>query len=219
MDLSTIKMNEKGLVPVVAQDSVSGQVLMVAWANEQALIETLRSGRAFFYSRSRQALWKKGETSGNILSVQDVWVDCDGDTVIYRVQPQGPACHTGAMTCFSRRLDEGEQLFEHAPGNVLQALDDVFEDRSKKDPKASYVALLLSDPDKARAKIMEEAGELCDAIESESKENVVKEIADLFFHALVSVKARRVDSTEILQELSRRFGISGHVEKALRRDS
>lgn len=219
MDLSTIKMNEKGLVPVVAQDSVSGQVLMVAWANEQALIETLRSGRAFFYSRSREALWKKGETSGNILSVQDVWVDCDGDTVIYRVQPQGPACHTGAMTCFSRRLDEGEQLFEHAPGNVLQALDDVFEDRSKKDPKASYVALLLSDPDKARAKIMEEAGELCDAIESESKENVVKEIADLFFHALVSVKTRRVDSTEILQELSRRFGISGHVEKALRRDS
>jgi phosphoribosyl-ATP pyrophosphohydrolase/phosphoribosyl-AMP cyclohydrolase len=219
MDLSTVKLDEQGLVPVVAQDSVTGQVLMVAWANHQALIETLRSGRAFFYSRSREELWKKGESSGNILSVQEVWVDCDGDTVIYRVQPQGPSCHTGSPTCFFRRLDEGTRLFENAPGNVLQALDDVFEDRSKKDPKASYVAQLLNNPEKARGKILEEAGELCEAISSESKERVVKEVADLIFHALVAAKGRRVDSLDVMQELSRRFGISGHVEKALRRTS
>lgn len=219
MNLDHIKTDEQGLIPVVAQDAVSGQILMVAWADRQALLETLNSGRAFFYSRSRQALWKKGESSGNILSVQEVWIDCDADTVIYRVHPQGPTCHTGKPTCFFSRFDDVEQAYAHAPGNVLQALDDVFEDRSTKDPKASYVAQLLNDPEKAQAKIMEEADELCEALRSETKDRVISELADLLFHALVAVKSRRIVSSDVLAELSRRFGISGHAEKALRRNS
>ncbi len=219
MDLDQIQTDEHGLIPVVAQDAVSGRILMVAWANRQALIETLNSGRAFFFSRSRNTLWKKGESSGNILSVQEVWVDCDADTIIYRVHPQGPTCHTGKPTCFFTRFDDADQAYQHAPGNVLQALDDVFEDRSTKDPKASYVAELLNNPEKVRKKIMEEAEELCEALESETKERVVSEFADLLFHALVASKSRRIISSDVLEELSRRFGISGHAEKALRRNS
>lgn len=219
MDLDHLKTDENGLLPVVAQDAVSGRILMVAWANRQALVETLNSGRAFFFSRSRNSLWKKGESSGNILSVQEVWIDCDADTVIYRVHPQGPSCHTGQPTCFFTRLDGRKEAYEHAPGNVLQALDDVFEDRASKDPKASYVSELLSKPEKVRGKIMEEAEELCVALESESKERVVSEFADLLFHALVASKGRRIVSSDVLKELSRRFGISGHAEKELRRNS
>ncbi|UCH29526.1 MAG: phosphoribosyl-AMP cyclohydrolase, partial [Myxococcales bacterium] len=112
MPLSALTYNAHGLIPVVAQDAETGEVRMVAYADELAIQRTLETGFAHFFSRSRGEMWKKGETSGNTLSVRSVWVDCDGDTLIYMVDPSGPSCHTGAETCFFRQLDENGDLVE-----------------------------------------------------------------------------------------------------------
>jgi len=101
-----LKFDDRGLIPAIAQDAHTGQVLMVAWMNAEALRRTLQTGEAWFWSRSRQELWHKGATSGNVLRVREVWVDCDADTILLKVEPAGPACHTGEMSCFFRRLDE-----------------------------------------------------------------------------------------------------------------
>jgi phosphoribosyl-AMP cyclohydrolase len=101
-----LKFDDRGLIPAIAQDAHTGQVLMVAWMNAEALRRTLQTGEAWFWSRSRQELWHKGATSGNVLRVLEVWVDCDADTILLKVEPAGPACHTGEMSCFFRRLDE-----------------------------------------------------------------------------------------------------------------
>jgi phosphoribosyl-AMP cyclohydrolase len=101
-----LKFDDRGLIPAIAQDAHTGQVLMVAWMNAEALRRTMQTGEAWFWSRSRQELWHKGATSGNVLRVREVWVDCDADTILLKVEPAGPACHTGEMSCFFRRLDE-----------------------------------------------------------------------------------------------------------------
>lgn len=101
-----LKFDNQGLIPAVAQDATNGQVLMVAWMNRAALERTVAAGEAHFWSRSRQALWRKGETSGNVLHVREIWVDCDADTILLSVDPSGPACHTGERSCFHRKLDE-----------------------------------------------------------------------------------------------------------------
>jgi len=109
MEPRELKFDERGLIPAIAQDARTGQVLMMAWMNEEALRRTLETGEAWFWSRSRQELWHKGATSGNVLRVQEVWVDCDADTLLLKVDPAGPACHTGEVSCFFRRLDEGSR--------------------------------------------------------------------------------------------------------------
>ncbi len=102
-----LKFDERGLIPAIAQDARTGQVLMVAWMNREALRRTLETGEAWFWSRSRQELWHKGATSGHVLRVREIWVDCDADTLLLKVEPAGPACHTGELSCFFRRLDQG----------------------------------------------------------------------------------------------------------------
>jgi phosphoribosyl-AMP cyclohydrolase / phosphoribosyl-ATP pyrophosphohydrolase len=216
-----VRWNEQGLVPAVAQDAVSGAVLMVAWVNREALAQTLATGFAHFYSRSRQSLWKKGETSGHTLRVQDVLVDCDADTLLFRVSPAGPACHTGKPSCFYRRLSSPDQAGAEVAmtGSILDQLAQVLEQRrTDSTAERSYTKLLLQGGfAKILGKIAEEQQELADELESGTPDQVVHETADLLFHIMVGLTARQIPIADVLRELGRRFGTSGHEEKAARR--
>jgi phosphoribosyl-ATP pyrophosphohydrolase/phosphoribosyl-AMP cyclohydrolase len=186
-----------GLAPVVVQDRASGDVLMVAWANAEALRRTVETGLAHFWSRSRQALWLKGETSGNRLRVRALRADCDRDTLLLVVDPEGPACHEGTRSCF------GEAPATAA--GVLAEVERVIEDRARERPDGSYTAKLLGKGlDHSLKKIGEEATELVLAAKAESDERVAEEAADLLFHALVVLKQRGVALADVLGVLEGR---------------
>lgn len=186
-----------GLAPVVVQDRVSGDVLMVAWANEEALRRTVETGFAHFWSRSRQAFWLKGETSGNRLRVQALRTDCDRDTVLLVADPEGPACHEGTRTCFG-----------DAPATsvgVLAELERVIADRARQRPEGSYTSKLLGKGlDHSLKKIGEEATELVLAAKGETDQRVAEEAADLLFHTLVVLKQRGVALADVLGVLAQR---------------
>ena len=221
MSVDALKFNDQGLLAVIAQDAESGAVRMMAYANEAAIRRTLETGAAHFYSRSRKQLWKKGETSGNTLAVRDVWVDCDGDTLIYMVDPEGPSCHTGAETCFFRRLERDGSLVD-ADGEVaeptLLRLERTLQARKAANASKSYTKTLLdAGPAKIEAKVREEAAELGQALIDESDARVASEAGDLTYHMLVGLVLRDVSLRQLLTELSKRFGRSGHDEKSSRR--
>lgn len=220
MSLDALNYDDQGLVAVIAQDAETGEVRMMAYADELAVERTLRSGFAHFYSRSRQALWKKGESSGNTLRVRSVWVDCDGDALIYMVDPAGPSCHTGAETCFFRRLDADGDLVEagnDSAAPTLLRLERTLQERKAADPGKSYTKSLLdAGPAKIDAKVREEAAELGQALIGESDERVASEAGDVVYHLLVGLVIRDISLRDLFTELSGRFGRSGHDEKASR---
>jgi len=217
-----LHFDDRGLLPVVAQDRVTGEIRMVAYASAEAVHATLETGRATFFSRSRGELWVKGGTSGNVLAVEGVLVDCDADCLIYLVTPAGPSCHTGAPTCFFRRAELGESgvvLREDAvPRSTLLArLDAVLEARRAADAKASYAKSLYDGgAAKIGAKLREEADELARAVEGEEDARVTSEAADVLFHVMVALRSRGLSITSVLDELDRRAGTSGHDEKRAR---
>jgi len=220
MGLDSLNYDSQGLVAVVAQDAETGEVRMLAYADETAIERTLSTGFAHFYSRSRQALWKKGESSGNTLQVRDVWVDCDGDTLIYMVDPAGPSCHTGAQTCFFRRLDPNGALLD-ASGDTaaptLLRLERTLQERRASDAGKSYTKSLLdAGPTKVDAKLREEAAELGQALIGESDDRVASEAGDVLYHLLVGLVLRQVPLRALFTELSNRFAQSGHEEKSSR---
>ena len=219
MPLSALNYSSHGLIPVIAQDAETGEIRMMAYADQLAIEKTLDTGLAHFFSRSRGELWLKGETSGNTLAVRSVWVDCDGDTLIYMVDPAGPSCHTGAETCFFRRLDARGNLVdgegESAP--TLLRLERTLEARRASDAGKSYTKSLLdAGAPKIDEKLREEAGELGQALIGESDERVTSEAGDVVYHLLVGLVLRSVPLRSLLRELSKRFGQSGHDEKASR---
>lgn len=217
MDISELSYDAAGRVLVVAQDERTGEVRMVAWADREALERTLETKEAWFFSRSRGRLWKKGESSGNTLAVSEVWADCDADAVLYRVVPRGPSCHEGTRSCFTRRLDTPESDGEADAAPTLLRLTDTLARRASSDGKKSYTRSLLDGgAAKIGAKLREEAGELADAIANESDERVVSEAADVLYHAMVGLLSRGVDLGDVAGELRRRFHRSGHDEKASR---
>ena len=190
---------------------------MVAWMNQEALDRTLQTGRATFYSRSRQKLWEKGETSGHVLEVKSLRVDCDGDTLLLGVEPRGPSCHTGARNCFIQSLDRpgGGEAGPFVP--FLLRLEQVIADREASSGEKSYTkSLLEGGPPRIGAKIREEASELDQALNEQSEERVRNEAADLLFHTLVGLRQRRVSMRSVIEVLEGRFGVSGHQEKASR---
>ena len=209
--LSAVRFGADGLVPVVTQESRSGDVLMVAFANRDALDRTLATGLAHYYSRSRGALWQKGETSGHIQRVVEIRLDCDGDTILYRVEQTGPACHTGTRTCFSTVLgrtggqaDSGAAE-EDPGGHVLSRLARTIAQRAAERPHGSYTAELLAQGiGKASQKVGEEAVEVVVAANSEDDERLASEAADLLYHLLVLLQARGVPLDAVLQELESR---------------
>jgi len=207
--------DERGLVPCVVQDAQSGALLMVAWMNAEALQLTRETGIVHFWSRSRQALWKKGESSGNTLALVELRIDCDGDTVLARVNPAGPACHTGATSCFFTR-DDGAT--DDGPLPVLARLQQVLEARrdSATGDRSYTRSLLDAGMPKILAKIAEEHGELAAELPAGDAGKVIHETADLLFHVMVGLVARGLSIDAVLGELARRFGTSGHAEKAAR---
>lgn len=214
-----VKWNADGLVPAVAQDRLTGEVRMLAWMNREALDATLESGLATFYSRSRRKLWRKGESSGHVLRVQQVVVDCDADTLLILVDPAGPSCHTGRDTCFFQELNAdgttGSAAREAAP--FLLMLEREIAQRASSTAQRSYTRSLLDGGiTKINAKISEEAGETCAALQGESDERVANEVADLLYHVLVGLRARGIEWRRIMEVLAARAGQSGHEEKASR---
>lgn len=204
-----------GLVPCVVQDATTGTVLMLAWMNAEALQRTRETGSVHFWSRSRSSLWKKGETSGNTLSLVELWIDCDRDCVLVRAKPAGPTCHTGATSCFFTRDDGSAGL---PAATILDRLDAILAARrDASTPEQSYTRSLLdAGMPKILAKIAEEHGELAAELPGDSDTKTVHEAADLLFHVMVGLTARHLSIDAVLGELARRFGTSGHVEKASR---
>ena len=189
--------DEAGLLPVVVQDRASGDVLMVAWANAEALARTAETGLAHFWSRSRDSLWRKGETSGNGLRVVEARADCDGDTLLLVVDPEGPACHTGSRTCFGETSPTA--------AGMLEELARVVAERAEAPPEESYTARLLAKgPDQVLKKIGEEATEVVLAGRVQSDERLAEETADLLYHLLVALHQRGLPLTRVMGELRRR---------------
>ncbi|RMH54847.1 MAG: bifunctional phosphoribosyl-AMP cyclohydrolase/phosphoribosyl-ATP diphosphatase HisIE [Deinococcus-Thermus bacterium] len=203
MNLDEVRFGADGLVPVVVQDAHTGRVLTLAYANREALEETLRTGRSTFFSRSRQALWVKGQTSGYTQEVLEVLLDCDQDAVLYRVVPHGPACHTGAESCFHHPLGESTS---HPPlGEVLERVYQTILERISSLPEGSYVAKLhQAGLDRILKKVGEEAGEVIIAAKNPEKEALLWEAADLVFHLLLALAERGVAPSDLAQTLWRR---------------
>jgi phosphoribosyl-ATP pyrophosphohydrolase/phosphoribosyl-AMP cyclohydrolase len=192
--IEAVHFGDDGLVPVVAQSGLAGEVLMVAYADREALERTRQTGEAHYHSRSRGALWKKGETSGHTQMVEDVRVDCDGDAVLYVVRQHGPACHTGTPTCF------GELT-----GGVLTRLARTIADRGRTRPPGSYTARLLEDGvGRIAQKVGEEAVETVVAATSEDAARLTSETADLFYHLLVLLEAKHLPLDRVFEELAQR---------------
>jgi phosphoribosyl-ATP pyrophosphohydrolase/phosphoribosyl-AMP cyclohydrolase len=187
-----------GLVPVVVQHATEGSVLMVAFATREALEKSLTSGEVHFWSRSRKALWRKGETSGNVLKLMSLHSDCDGDTVLARVQPTGPACHTGEATCFG----EGAKPFP--PGGGLEALDAILADRQRDRPEGSYTVRLLDDENLRLKKLGEETTELVAALAREDALGATEEAADLLYHVAAALRGSGIPLSDVLRALEER---------------
>ena len=220
MALDWLKRDERGLVTVVVQDRHTGLVRMVAHADDAAVHATLESGFGHFFSRSRQRMWKKGEESGHFLRVHEVWADCDADCIVYLVDPEGPSCHTGRETCFFRRLQADGSLGDagdSVAAPTFPRLTAELEARRTQSADVSYTRSLLDKgPTKVAEKIREEGDELARAVESESDERVVSEAGDVIYHLLVGLMARARTLRDVQVEIARRFGMSGHAEKAAR---
>ncbi len=183
-------MERPELTPVIVQDAGSGRVLMLAYADDEALRRTRESGEAWFWSRSRSEYWRKGETSGNTLAIEEVRDDCDGDALLYRVRPAGPVCHTGAESCFAPWLWR------------------VIKERQAERPEGSYVVTLLdAGPAAASRKVGEEGLEAALAGTAETDERLIEEVADLWFHSYVLLAARDLDPSAVEDELRRRHGM------------
>ncbi|HKJ88052.1 MAG TPA: bifunctional phosphoribosyl-AMP cyclohydrolase/phosphoribosyl-ATP diphosphatase HisIE [Gammaproteobacteria bacterium] len=229
--LDAVKWNAQGLVVAIAQEVETGEVLMQAYMNREALEATRRDGYATYWSRSRSKLWRKGETSGHLQAVEEIRLDCDNDTILLRVRQTGPACHTGRANCFFQRLEGGRWVkTDPAPGTgasaarggdegILRRIAEILEERKGAPVEDSYVSALYA---KGRNKILEKVGEEATEVLLAAKDGetdpgaLVSETADLWFHCLVMLAEQGLGPDEVLAELERRFGTSGNTEKAAR---
>jgi len=210
MDFSQLKFDEQGLIPAVVQDWRDGTVLMLGYMNSESLKKTLETKSVHFWSRARKRLWEKGETSGHRLVLKDLFLDCDGDTVLVKAEPIGPTCHTGEKACFFMRLESNGKKTPDAWGGILERLYQTIQDRKRSPKPDSYVSSLLrGGADKVLKKVVEEAGEVMLAAKGGKKEEIIYEAADLLFHTLVVLGYHDIKPEEVYQELASRFGKSG----------
>lgn len=214
VDASRLQFDEQGLIPSVVQDWRDGTVLMLGYMNREALDRTLATGRVHFWSRSRNKLWEKGETSGNRLLLKDLFLDCDGDTLLVKAEPVGPTCHTGERACFFTRLakdaapEAGKTADAH--GGILERIAATIAARRRAPTPDSYVAKLLAGgEDRILKKVVEEAGEVVLASKGGKREDIVYEAADLLFHTLLVLGYHGITLEAVYQELAGRFGKSG----------
>jgi phosphoribosyl-ATP pyrophosphohydrolase/phosphoribosyl-AMP cyclohydrolase len=201
LDIKNLKFDERGLIPAIVQDARTREVLTLAYMNEESLVRTIETGQTWFWSRSRNELWHKGETSGNTQTVVALHSDCDNDAIVVLVNPSGPACHTGARSCFDATL-ENEDL-----GLLLNNLYELIESRERKRPEGSYTTYLFNNGlDKILKKVGEESAETIIAAKNEDRTRLTAEVADLVYHLLVLLVARGVSLDEIRAELKSRRG-------------
>jgi phosphoribosyl-ATP pyrophosphohydrolase/phosphoribosyl-AMP cyclohydrolase len=213
-NVAKVRFDERGLAPCVMQDARSGEVLMLAYVNAEALALTLETREMHFYSRSRREIWHKGSSSGNVQRVKQLRYDCDADALVALVEPAGPACHTGQRSCFYRDLEGDADPAPDGPGapgepaplpaEALGALERTLAQRQRERPEGSYTVELLDDPSQAAAKVSEEAAEVIEAADSESEQRVAEEGADVIYHLAVLMRSRGVSIAEVLEVLNGR---------------
>jgi phosphoribosyl-AMP cyclohydrolase / phosphoribosyl-ATP pyrophosphohydrolase len=213
---SELKFDERGLVPCVAQDHATGEVLTLAYVNAESLRLTVETGELHFYSRSREEIWRKGETSGNVLKLRRLRYDCDGDAIVALVEPTGPACHTGERSCFYREVGGSASTEVDAPAapnepapvvhEALATLERTLRSRAAERPEGSYTVKLLDDPRLIGEKVEEEAEEVVRAAREESDERVAEEAADLLYHLAVLLAQREVPQSAAMEVLNGRRG-------------
>ncbi len=218
VEIPEVKWNEQGLAPAVCQDAGTGQVLTLAWVNEESLRLTLEKGTVHFWSRSRGELWHKGATSGNYLHLVSARLDCDSDALVFIVKPDGPACHTNRMSCFFNEVplpvqEDGEEALDFDQ-NLLESVYRLILTRKEAgDTDSSYVARLFArGEERVLEKIDEEAAEVVMAMREDDPDAITNEVADLWFHTLVGMAARGVPPGRVFAELARRFGRGGRPE-------
>lgn len=217
--IQNLKFDDRGLIPAIVQDDKTNEILMLAYMNSESLQQTLQTGETYFWSRSRNELWHKGATSGNTQRVTDIRIDCDSDALIVRVNPDGPACHTGEQTCFFRDANDTSQIAAPVTGVSLVnvesmelgiLLNDLYKlitERKEERPEGSYTTYLFNNGlDKILKKIGEESTETIIAAKNGSKKEMSAEISDLLYHLLVMMVERDVKLTDILVELKHRVG-------------
>ena len=218
----TINWKKNPLIPAIAQDYKNNEILMLAYMNEEAYKLTLSTGFAHYFSRSKQRIWKKGESSTHTQEVKDILLDCDADTLIIKINQNGVACHTGTKSCFFTSIIQNKVILgkEVNTTGMYGAIDTLYhtilERKNASDDAKSWTKKLLDDKELMLSKIREEADEVCVAIDEENDEQVIYESADLLYHTLVGLGYRDISPDRVKQELARRFGISGITEKESR---
>lgn len=198
-DIENIKFDNNGLIPAIIQESNSGEVLMLAYMNIESYKKTLETGYTWFYSRSRKELWNKGATSGNTQKIKEISYDCDGDTLLIKVEQKGPACHTGEKSCFFNRVTPIKSM---TMGEVLFTLDDILKDRKKNPVEGSYTTYLYKEGvDKILKKVGEECAEVIIAAKNLDKSELIYEASDLIYHLLVLLNEQDVQLEDIKDQL------------------
>ncbi|MCT7911920.1 bifunctional phosphoribosyl-AMP cyclohydrolase/phosphoribosyl-ATP diphosphatase HisIE [Arcobacter lacus] len=211
------KMNN--LIPVITQDAKTNEVLMLAYMNKEALELTIKTNYAHYFSRSKQRIWKKGESSNHLQEIVEIFVDCDNDTLLLKVNQTGVACHTGRKSCFYTNLKTDKiisdvEINTTAAYGVIDTLYHTICERKDEDVSKSYTAKLLKgNQNSMLKKIVEEAGEFTFAVKDDNEEEIIYEAADITYHVLVALASKNINPDRVKQELARRFGISGIEEK------
>jgi phosphoribosyl-ATP pyrophosphohydrolase/phosphoribosyl-AMP cyclohydrolase len=217
--LDRVDWEKSSLLPVIVQDVTNNEVLMMAYMNKEALKLSLSTKIAHYFSRSKQRIWKKGESSGHIQKIDSFYIDCDNDTLLIKVIQEGVACHTGRRSCFFTELESGEansdvKVSSEAMYGVIDTLYHTIQERKHANPKSSWTAKLFSKGDNTiLKKVVEEAGEFSFAYKDNDEHEMVYEAADLTYHMLVALAAKNISPDRIKQELARRFDMSGIEEK------
>jgi len=222
--VNRVDWEKSDLLPVIVQEVGTNEVLMMAYMNKEALELSLSTKIAHYFSRSKQRIWKKGESSGHIQTIHSFNIDCDNDTLLIKVTQEGVACHTGRKSCFFTELESGEietkvEVDTTSAYGVIDTLYHTIQERKNADPKTSWTAKLLSKGENTiLKKVVEEAGEYCFAHKDNDEEEMVYEAADLTYHMLVALASKNISPDRIKQELARRFDMSGIAEKNSRED-
>lgn len=222
--LNKIDWQKCELLPVIVQEVNSNEVLMMAYMDKQALELSLQTKIAHYFSRSKQRIWKKGESSGHIQTIHSFFIDCDNDTLLIKVTQEGVACHTGRKSCFFTELESGEVISEpevtsEALYGVIDTLYHTIQERKFADPSTSWTAKLFAKGENTiLKKVIEEAGEFTFAYKDDNEKEMIYEAADLTYHMLVALAAKNIAPDRIKQELARRFDMSGIAEKNARAD-
>jgi len=222
--LDRVDWEKSELLPVIVQDFSNNEVLMMAYMNRHALELSLTTKIAHYFSRSKQRIWKKGESSGHTQLIHSFNIDCDNDTLLIKVTQEGVACHTGRRSCFFTELESGEansevQVSSESMYGVLDTLYHTIQERKNADPSTSWTAKLISKGENTiLKKVVEEAGEFCFAYKDSDESEMIYEAADLTYHMLVALAAKNISPDRVKQELARRFDMSGIAEKDSRKD-